>query len=203
MQPTHFYSSQSNQTWLPQRVPQSFSQRSKQIPKFKPRICKRTHETSPSRHLKHPATTYIPSPDTLPLAIVDDDIEGDNFDYVLDHQNLSQNANIIKDDDSPRDANLCCFATFSDKHTGTIYNDLTGLFPFMPFEGNVCFLVVYHYETNAILALPISGFSNDIIMAAYKTQHELLESRGFTIKLNVMDNQASMTVKKYLTTKNC
>jgi hypothetical protein len=62
---------------------------------------------------------------------------------------------------------------------------------------------VYHYKTNAILALPISGFTNDIIMAAYKTQHELLESRGFTIKLNIMDNQASTIIKKFLTTKKC
>jgi hypothetical protein len=39
-----------------------------------------------------------------------------------------------------------------------MYNNLTGLFSYMSFKGNVCFLVVYHYETNAILALPISGF---------------------------------------------
>jgi hypothetical protein len=53
------------------------------------------------------------------------------------------------------------------------------------------------------LALPISGFSDDIILAAYKQQHELLESKGFNIKLNVMDNQASVTIKQYLTTKQC
>jgi hypothetical protein len=88
---------------------------------------------------------------------------------VLDHKYLSQNnANVIKDDDSPMNANLFCFAAFSDKHTGIIYHNLTGAFPFMSLEGNVCFLLVYHYETNAILVLPISGFSDDVIMAAYK-----------------------------------
>jgi hypothetical protein len=62
-------------------------------------------------------------------------------------------ANIIDNNDSPQEANLFCFATFADKHTETMYNDLTGAFPFQSLEGNVCFLVVYHYETIGILAL--------------------------------------------------
>jgi hypothetical protein len=94
---------------------------------------------------------------------------------VLDQQHLSQNnANVIKDDDSPMNAHLL--------HAGTIYNNLTGAFPFMSLEGNVCFLVVYHYETNAILVLPISGFSDEVIMTANKQQHELLESKVFNIR---------------------
>ncbi len=38
---------------------------------------------------------------------------------------------------------------------------------------------------------------------AYKQQYELLESKRFMIILNVMDNQASTIIKKYLTTKQC
>jgi hypothetical protein len=72
--------------------------------------------------------------------------------------------NVIEDDmDNQTDANLFCFAAFADKHTGTLYNNLTRTFPFMSLEGNVCFLVVYHCKSNAILALPISGFSSNII----------------------------------------
>jgi hypothetical protein len=114
--------------------------------------------------------------------------------------------NVIKDDDMANmilNANLYCFATFADKHTGTIYNDLTGTFPFMSLEGNVCFLVVYHYETNAILALPISGFSDDVIFQAYKVIYEMIESKGFVIRFNVMDNQASKVIKQFLTPKQC
>jgi hypothetical protein len=84
-------------------------------------------------------------------------------------------ANVITDNNSPMDANLFCFAAFADKNTGTIYNNLTGSFPFMSLKGNVCFLIVYHYKTNTILALPIAGFSDDVILAAYKQQHKLLE----------------------------
>ena len=79
--------------------------------------------------------------------------------------------NVIEDDDLVNmmiNANVYCFAAFADKHTGTLYNDLTGTFPFMSLEGNVSFLLVYHYESNAILALPISGFSDDVIFRAYK-----------------------------------
>jgi hypothetical protein len=63
--------------------------------------------------------------------------------------------------------------------------------------------MVYHYETNVILALPISGFSNKIIFGAYKQQYKMLESKGHVIRLNVMDNQASQTIKKFLTKKQC
>jgi hypothetical protein len=53
-------------------------------------------------------------------------------------------ANIIDNNDSPCKANLICFAAFADKHNETLYNNLTGSFPFQSLEGNVCFLVVYH-----------------------------------------------------------
>ncbi len=73
----------------------------------------------------------------------------------------------------------------------------------MSLEGNVCFLTVYHYESNAILALPISGFSNKVIFTTYKQQFKLLESKGYTICLNIMDNQASKVIKSFLTPKQC
>jgi hypothetical protein len=56
---------------------------------------------------------------------------------------------------------------------------------------------------NAILALPIFGFSNETIFAAYKQQYKFLESKGFTIRLNILDNQASQIIKKYLTPWQC
>ncbi len=112
--------------------------------------------------------------------------------------------NVIEDDmDNQTDANLFSFAMFADKHTGMLYNDLTGTFPFMSLEGNVCFLVVYHYESNDILALPISGFSNNIIFQAYKQIYEMIESKGSVIRFNIMDNQASKVIKKFLTPKQC
>jgi hypothetical protein len=77
------------------------------------------------------------------------------------------NANIIEEDNRFSDANIFCFAAFADERSGILYNDLTGTFPFMSLEGNVCFLIVYHYQTNTILALPIAGFGDDIMFVAY------------------------------------
>ncbi len=73
----------------------------------------------------------------------------------------------------------------------------------MSLEGNVCFLVIYHYETNAILALPITRFSVKIIFAAYQQQYNLLKSKEYKIQLNVMDNQATQVIKKILDEDKC
>jgi hypothetical protein len=66
-------------------------------------------------------------------------------------------------------ANVFCFAAFADKHTGVLYSNVTGTFPFMSLEGNVCFLVVYHYETNAILALPIKKLHRRMYLGRIQT----------------------------------
>jgi hypothetical protein len=110
--------------------------------------------------------------------------------------------NIIESDDDSN-GNVFVFAAFADKQNGTLYSDLTGTFPFMSLEGNVCFLVVYHYKTSAIMAVTIANFTNDAILKAFCQQFELLKSKGHKIQLNVMDNQACTVVKEYLTTKEC
>jgi hypothetical protein len=73
----------------------------------------------------------------------------------------------------------------------------------MSLKGNVCFLIVYHLKTNAILALLIKGFSDAIIFESYKQQFNLLESKGYKIKLNVMDNQATKVIKQFLDKQEC
>jgi hypothetical protein len=105
-------------------------------------------------------------------------------------------ANLIEEDNTISDANIFCFASFADKRRGILCNDLTGPFPFMSLEGNVCSLVLYHYKTNAILALSIAGFSNKIIFVAYQQQFNVLESKGYKIWLSVMDNQGTKIIKK-------
>jgi hypothetical protein len=111
----------------------------------------------------------------------------------------STNANIIESNDNST-ANVFIFVAFADKRTGILYSNLISTFLFMSLEGNVCFLVVYHYESIAISALPIANFANDTILATYQQQFELLEFKGHKIKVNMMDNQASKVIKKYLTT---
>ena len=73
----------------------------------------------------------------------------------------------------------------------------------MSLDGSVCFFVLYHYESNCILPAPIAGLDNVSIFNAYKMQFEELAVKGFTPKLNVMDNQATKHVKKFLTENEC
>jgi hypothetical protein len=104
--------------------------------------------------------------------------------------------NYIANNDDSTNSNIFCFCAFADKRSGIIYNNLTGLFPYMSLQGDVCFLMVYHYETKAILALPISSLDDNTIFAAYKTQFKFLKNKGHNIKLNVMDNQCTKQFKK-------
>jgi hypothetical protein len=50
---------------------------------------------------------------------------------------------LIDDDCDKTIANIFCFGNFVDQHSGVVYNNLTGNFPFMSFDGGVCFLVMY------------------------------------------------------------
>jgi hypothetical protein len=113
--------------------------------------------------------------------------------------------NVIMDDGTKSIANIFCFGLFVDRNSGIVYQDLTGLFPFMSFDGSVCFFVLYYYESNAILATPIAGLDDRSrsIFTAYKTYFEKLIAKGFKPKLNIMDNQATKHIKKYLTENKC
>jgi hypothetical protein len=73
----------------------------------------------------------------------------------------------------------------------------------MSFDGSVCFFVLYHYETNAILAKPIKGLDDVSIFTAYKAYFEELTRKGFKPQLNIMDNQATKHIKKFLTENEC
>ena len=116
--------------------------------------------------------------------------------------NNIRHQNVIPDDSDATIANVFCFGAFADKRTGVMYNDMTGNFPFVSLDGNVCYLIIYHYESNSILATPITGLSDNIVFDAYKQQFEELEKKGFKVKMNVMDNQATKNIKKFLTKKN-
>ncbi len=108
--------------------------------------------------------------------------------------------NIIAMDDDKSIANIFCFGAFADKNSGIVYHDLTRLFLFVSFDGSVCFFVLYHYESNAILITPILGLDDMNMFNAYRTQFDELTAKGFKPKLNIIDNQGH--IKKYLTKNN-
>jgi len=144
------------------------------------------------------------SPTVQAAPIADEDIWIDDISEPSSHAGqIDHGPSVVIEDDDSAVGNIFCFAAFADKRTGVLYNDLTSLFPYMSLEGNVCYLIVYHYESNAIPGLPISGFDDNTVIAAYKTQFEFLESKGYKIKLNVIDNQCTRQIKKFLTDNDC
>ncbi len=115
----------------------------------------------------------------------------------------SQRPNLIRDNGDEAITNVFVFGALADKNSSIIYHDLTGSFPFMLLEGSVCFLVMYHYKLNSILASPIAGLDDKSIFAAYEKRFKELESKRLPPKLNVMDNHARKHIKQFLTKNEC
>jgi hypothetical protein len=107
--------------------------------------------------------------------------------------------NLISMDDDKSIANIFCLGAFANRNSGIVYHNLTGLFPYVSFDSSVIFLVVYHYEVNAILITPVAGLDNMSMFNAYKTQFDKLMAKGFKPKLIIMDNQATRHIKKFHT----
>ncbi len=118
------------------------------------------------------------------------------------YQNNSRPA-LITDDCDASISNVFCFGVFADKNSGIVYHDMTGNFPFMSLDGSVCHFIMYHYESNSILATPITDLTDITVFNAYKERFIMLEQKGFKPKLNIMDNQATKHIKKFLTENEC
>ena len=149
----------------------------------------------------------------VPLPPVEPQIEDGNMDDGSDDSELWQHflppvntgarTNVIDDDSEDTIANVFCFGAFADKNTGVMYHDMTGLFPFMSLDGCICYMILYHYESNAILATPIDGMDDITIYNAYKKNFDMLAAKGFKVKLNIMDNQATKHIMKFLDEEDC
>jgi hypothetical protein len=111
--------------------------------------------------------------------------------------------NVIGDDCNESITNVFCFGAFADRHSGVVYNNLTGNFPLVSFDGSIYFLIMYHYEANAILATPVAGLDNLSIFNAFKLNFEQLVQKGFKPKLKVMDNQAMKHIMLSQTASSC
>jgi hypothetical protein len=84
--------------------------------------------------------------------------------------------NLIVDNEINKSiASVFAFGPFANKNSGIIYHGLTGSFPFMSLDGSVCFFVLYHYESNSILAMPLKGL--DYVSSSICTKHTLMTSQ--------------------------
>ena len=65
-------------------------------------------------------------------------------------------------------------------------------------RGNNYILVLYDFDSNAILVEPIANRTAGEIKRAWEILHNTLTSRGVPPKTYVMDNEASKELKKPL-----
>jgi hypothetical protein len=124
--------------------------------------------------------------------------------WIRVQEDSVQQPNLIRmDNDDAIISNIFCFGAFANTTSGIVYNNLTGSFPFMLLEGSVCFFVLYHYESNCILASLIKGMDDRTIFETYKKYFKELTTKGFKPKLNIMDNQATKHIKQFLSENDC
>ena len=86
--------------------------------------------------------------------------------------------------------------------SGKIFSDLPGRFPIQSTRGMSYLLVVYDYDSNAILCKPMKAKTGPAIVATYKTILLLLQSRGLKPQLQRLDNETSAELLQFMTAEN-
>jgi hypothetical protein len=81
--------------------------------------------------------------------------------------------------------------------TGKVYSDQTGNLE-RSAGGHHSILVFYDYDSNAILAEPLLSKTSDNLTRAIEKIYSHLTSCGCKPKLHLLDNEASLELKKYL-----
>jgi len=85
--------------------------------------------------------------------------------------------------------------------TGQTYMDLTRKFVAQSSSGINYIKIIYDYDSNAILAIPLKNCKAESILAAYKTGHTRLCAAGCWPQLQHLDNEASCALQDYLITE--
>jgi hypothetical protein len=86
--------------------------------------------------------------------------------------------------------------------TGQIYTDQTGRFPVVSSKGNKNIMLLYDYDSNAIMAQPIKDRTAPELLRAFQVMEQELVARGLEPKIMKLDNEASKLLKTYLHQQN-
>jgi hypothetical protein len=83
-------------------------------------------------------------------------------------------------------------------YAGQIYTDQTGRFPVVSSKGNKYIMILYDYDSNAILAQPIKDRTAPELLKAFQVMEQELVARCLKPKLMKLDNEASKFLRMYL-----
>ena len=76
------------------------------------------------------------------------------------------------------------------------YSDQTGRFPIQSSRGYKCVMVLYDYDSNAILSTPTKTRQASELTNAWTKLHKRLELNGYAPVLHILDNECSDELKK-------
>jgi hypothetical protein len=85
---------------------------------------------------------------------------------------------------------------------GQIYTDQTGRFTVVSSKVNKYIMILYDYDSNAILAQPIKDRTAPELLRAFQVMEQELVARGLKPKLMKLENEASKLLKTYLHQQN-
>jgi hypothetical protein len=85
---------------------------------------------------------------------------------------------------------------------GQIYTDQTGRFPVVSSKCNKYIMILYDYDSNAIMAQPIKDRTAPELLRAFQVMEQELVARCLKPKLMKLDNEASKLLKTYLHQQN-
>ena len=86
--------------------------------------------------------------------------------------------------------------------TGKVSIDQTGYFPVTPCKGKKYLVVVYDYDTNAILTKPLQNREAKTIVTAQVKPHKYFIDQGFKPQLQILDNEYSKSLKQHFMKNN-
>jgi hypothetical protein len=81
---------------------------------------------------------------------------------------------------------------------GQIYTDQTGRFPVVSSKGNKYIMILYDYDSTAILGKPMKDRPAPELLKSFKVMEQELMDRGLKPKLMKLDIEASKLLKTYL-----
>jgi hypothetical protein len=85
---------------------------------------------------------------------------------------------------------------------GQIYTDQKGRFPVVSSKGNTYSMILYDYDSNAIMGQPIKDTTAPELLRAFQVMEQELVARGLKPKLMTVDNESSKLLKTYLHQQN-
>ena len=101
--------------------------------------------------------------------------------------------------DGPEKTNVIMAAIHDITHReGAAFGDLAGKYPIASNKGNNYILVIYHYDSNAILAEPMKTRNKGEILQTYRKIHTKLTLQGMKPKLQMLDNEVSTILLNYM-----